>query len=63
MSEIIKFPNAEKEHFYFIDECAGCQEPITGDYTEVSMPYFDKGIKHIALCSKCNHTAKRHNAY
>ena len=31
MSEIIKFPNAEKEHFYFIDECAGCQEPITGD--------------------------------
>lgn len=63
MSKVIKFPNADEKHFYFIDECAGCHDPITDEYTEVTMPYFDKGIKHIALCDKCDHTARQNGAY
>lgn len=68
MNNKINFPSKENRprHEYHFDNCAGCQKPIADDeaFTEVVMTDIDGMRKnHIALCSKCDKSARKHGAY
>lgn len=52
-----------KKHFYELDKCAGCNDVIEGDYTEIGLSSCDgKEIKHIALCVSCSGVAVKEGA-
>lgn len=49
------------QHKYDIEECAGCEEKITGKFHEIGLPSVDGSeVKHIALCNKCYQSALDH---
>lgn len=46
------------QHTYTLESCAGCNEPITGEYVEVGLPSIDGStMEHIALCVSCGEIA------
>lgn len=59
MAQILEFPK-QPQSLYAVDQCAGCQKDIQGDYWEVTIPLADGREKHIALCDDCNEEVIKH---